>query len=54
MKSLKLVFSREHPNHLLIQVKSRHGNFKSSGSIIFEDGGGMQYSVNCSRTYHRL
>lgn len=39
MKSLKLVFSREHPNHLLIQVKSRHGNFKSAGSIIFEDGG---------------
>lgn len=28
MKSLKLVFSREYPNHLLIQVKSRHGNFK--------------------------
>lgn len=38
MKSLKLVFSREYPNHLLIQVKSRHGNFKSSGRIIFEDG----------------
>ena len=37
MKSLKLVFSREYPNHLLIQVKSRHGNFKSSGWIIFED-----------------
>lgn len=37
MKALKLVFSREYPNHLLIQVKSRHGNFKSSGRIIFED-----------------
>jgi hypothetical protein len=37
MKSLKLVFSRESPKHLLIQVKSRHGNFKSSGRIIFED-----------------
>lgn len=37
MKSLKLVFSREYPNHLLIQVKSRHGSFKSSGRIIFED-----------------
>ena len=39
MKALKLVFSREYPNHLLIQVKSRHGNFKSSGRIRFEDGG---------------
>ena len=39
MKSLKLVFSRECPKHLLIQVKSRHGNFKSSGRIRFEDGG---------------
>lgn len=39
MKSLKLVFSRECPKHLLIQVKSRHGNFKSSGRIIFEDDG---------------
>lgn len=39
MKSLKLVFSRECPKHLLIQVKSRHGNFKSSGKIKFEDGG---------------
>lgn len=37
MKSLKLVFSRECPKHLLIQVKSRHGNFKSSGRIKFED-----------------
>lgn len=40
MKSLKLVFSREFPNHLLIQVKSRHGNFKGSGKIIFEDATG--------------
>lgn len=39
MKSLTLVFSRECPKHLLIQVKSRHGNFKSSGKIRFEDGG---------------
>lgn len=39
MKSLTLVFSRECPKHLLIQVKSRHGNFKSSGRIRFEDGG---------------
>lgn len=37
MKSLTLVFSRECPKHLLIQVKSRHGDFKSSGWIIFED-----------------
>lgn len=39
MKSLKLVFSHECPKHLLIQVKSRHGDFKSSGRIRFEDGG---------------
>lgn len=37
MKSLKLVFSREYPNHLLIYVKNREGDFHDSDNLSFSD-----------------
>lgn len=37
MKSLKLVFSREFPNHLLIYVKNREGDFHDSDNLSFSD-----------------
>lgn len=37
MKSLKLVFSREFPNHLLIYVKNREGDFHGSDNLSFSD-----------------
>jgi hypothetical protein len=37
MKSLKLVFSREFPNHLLIYVKNREGGFHDSDNLSFSD-----------------
>lgn len=37
MKALKLVFSREFPNHLLIYVKNREGDFHDSDNLSFSD-----------------
>ena len=37
MKSLKLIFSREYPNHLLIYVKNREGDFHDSDNLSFSD-----------------
>ena len=37
MKSLTLVFSREYPNHLLIYVKNREGDFHDSDNLSFSD-----------------
>lgn len=37
MKSLILVFSREFPNHLLIYVKNREGDFHDSDNLSFSD-----------------